>query len=94
MPQVRDWKLRRIVDNLWKGAENPNHVGDGTTMDAVRNELRTGRPAEGKSHSIKARESIDALQRWDRQFGPRASRQDRLWARRLAYELTQVLGGK
>ena len=36
-PQVRDWKLRRIVDNLWKGTDNPGHIGDGTTMDAVRN---------------------------------------------------------
>jgi len=40
---VRDWTPRNIVDDLWNGTRNPNHVGDGTTMDAVRNELRTSR---------------------------------------------------
>jgi hypothetical protein len=69
-PQVRDWKLRRIVDNLWKGDRQPNHVGDGTTMDAVRNELRTGRPTEGKYHTEKARTELRALQRWIDRYGP------------------------
>ncbi len=91
---MRDWKLRRIVDNLWKGADNPNHVGDGTTMDAVRNELLTGRPTEGKFHSIKARESMEALQKWIDRYGVGASREDVKWAWRLRSELQQALGGK
>jgi hypothetical protein len=93
-PQVRDWKLRRIVDNLWKGTDNPNHIGDGTTMDAVRNELRTGRPTEGKFHTEKAQTELNALERWIKRYGPTASREDTKWAWRLKNELQQLLGGK
>ncbi len=93
-PQVRDWKLRRIVDNLWKGTDNPNHVGDGTTMDAVRNELRTGRPTEGRFHTEKAQTELNALERWIKRYGPTASREDTKWAWRLKNELQQLLGGK
>jgi hypothetical protein len=92
-PQVRDWKLRRIVDNLWKGGDNPNHVGDGTTMDAVRNELRTGRPTEGKFHTEKAQNELGALRRWIDRYGSTASRQDRLAAWQLRTELENLLGG-
>jgi hypothetical protein len=93
-PQVRDWKLRRIVDNLWKGTDNPNHVGDGTTMDAVRNELRTGRPTEGKFHEIKARGELNALNRWIDRYGQTATREDAKWAWQLRSELMKALGGQ
>jgi hypothetical protein len=93
-PPVRSWRLRNIVDDLWKGTRNPNRVGDGTTMDAVRNELRTGRPTEGVFHSQKAEESISALRNWLRDHGPAASRQDRLWARRLISDLQRALRGQ
>lgn len=92
-PQVRDWKLRRIVDNLSKGGDNPNHVGDGTTMDAVRNELRTGRPTEGEFHTEKAQNELGALRRWIDRYGSTASRQDRLAAWQLRTELENLLGG-
>jgi len=93
-PQVRNWRLRNIVDNLWKGTENPNRIGDGTTMDAVRNELQTGRPSNGIFHSQKARESVQALDRWIRDFGPQATREDRLVAWRLRSDLLNALAGR
>jgi hypothetical protein len=90
-PQVRHHKLRNIVDNLWHGYRSPNRVGDGTTMSAVRNEIRTGRPTGGRFHSQKARESIAALQRWLRDSGPSATRSDRQWAHQLISDLQQAL---
>jgi hypothetical protein len=93
-PQVNHWKLRNIVDQLWKGTKNPNRVGDGTTMDAVRNELRTGRPTGGLFHSGKAREAVNALNNWLQRYGPQVSREDRLWARRLLSELEKALRGQ
>jgi hypothetical protein len=92
-PQVRHWKLRNIVDNLFKGTRTSNRIGDGTTMDAVRNELRTGRPTQGVFHTEKARGEIRALERWLERYGPTASREDRLWAWRLRAELQKALRG-
>lgn len=92
-PPVRHWRLRNIVDNLWHGSTRPNRVGNGTTMDAVRNELLTGRPTNGVFHSDKARQAVQALDRWIRQYGPEASRADRLQAHRLRAELLKALGG-
>jgi hypothetical protein len=92
-PQVRHWKLRNIVGNIFKGTRNPDRIGDGTTMDAVRNELRTGRPTEGFFHLEKARTEIRALNRWLERYGPTASREDRLWAWRLRAELQKALRG-
>jgi hypothetical protein len=91
---VRNWRLRNIVRELWKGTENPNRIGDGTTMDAVRNELRTGRPTGGTFHAEKAESSINALRNWLRNQGPTASRTDREWAWRLLSELEKALKGQ
>lgn len=90
-PSVRSWKLRRIVDDLWRGTSRANRVGDGTTMDAIRNETLTGRPTGGAWHALKGRESINALTNWLKEFGPAATRADRLQARELINELQKAL---
>ena len=41
------------MNDLYKGQDNPNGLGNGTTMDAVRNELLTGEPTFGKFHTQK-----------------------------------------
>jgi RsiW-degrading membrane proteinase PrsW (M82 family) len=92
-PAVRDYKLKRIVDSLFREPSGPNHIGDGSTMDAVRNELLTGRPTGGSFHSIKANNTIRALNRWLAERGPGATRQDRLWAQELREQLKRVLEG-
>lgn len=92
-PNVRHWRLRKIVDDAYRGAENPNRVGDGTTMDAVRNELRTGRPTAGKFHSVKARDLVTRLSRWLRANEKTATRPDVASARRLLEDLKNSLGG-
>ncbi|MGH8773708.1 MAG: hypothetical protein ACRDWI_00545 [Jiangellaceae bacterium] len=92
-PAVRHWKLRRIVDDLWRGTGRSDRIGNGTTMDAVRNEIRTGRATHGKMHVEKAQKSVRALQNWLRNHRDQASRADRLHAHRLIAELERALKG-
>lgn len=61
-PVVTNQKLRNIIDNLYKGQSNPNLVGNGTTMDAIRSEIATGKPTGGKFHTTKGEESMRGLQ--------------------------------
>lgn len=75
-PSITDPKLNRIVKSLYKGTTNSDRVGDGTTADAVRHERSTSGDVHGKTHSIKARESIRALDRWLRK-NPNAREEDR-----------------
>ncbi len=91
-PQVGSTKLQNLVDNLYKGTTNPNRVGNGTTMDAIRNELATGVPTGGRMHSIKGQETLNGLNNWLRR-NPDASYYDRLVGQSLADELSLVLRG-
>jgi hypothetical protein len=85
-PPVSDRSLANLVDNLYKGTTNPNRVGNGTTMDAVRNELLTGQPTGGAFHSVKAQETMNGLTNWLSR-NPNASYGDRLIAQSLVDEL-------
>lgn len=91
-PQVGSTKLQHLVDNLYKGTTNPNRVGNGTTMDAIRNEHATGVPTGGRMHSIKGQETLNGLNNWLRR-NPGASYSDRLVGQSLADELSLVLRG-
>ncbi|MDQ2700951.1 MAG: hypothetical protein M3Y23_06450, partial [Actinomycetota bacterium] len=91
-PQVGSEKLQNYVNNLYKGTDNPNRVGDGTTMDAVRNEIATGLPTAGRFHLMKAQETLNGLNKWLRQ-NPDAAHSDRLVAQSLADELKRALEG-
>ena len=57
-------------------------------------EVRTGRPTEGLFHSEKAQSSINALNRWLRDYGAQGTRADRLLARRLINELEKAMRGQ
>ncbi|MBB5918490.1 hypothetical protein BJY24_007402 [Nocardia transvalensis] len=63
-PTVNDSKLQNILNDLYKGAGNPDRVGDGTTADAIRNEYANLVPTEGKWHLTKGVESQRALANW------------------------------
>ena len=91
-PQVSSQGLQNHIDALYKGTTNPNRVGNGTTMDAIRNELATGGPTAGKMHSIKGQERLNGLNKWLRR-NPEAPYYDRLVAQSLADELSLVLRG-
>jgi hypothetical protein len=63
-PTVKDPKLQNIINDLYKGVNNANRTGDGTTADAVRNEYSTLQMTEGKWHLTKAMESQRGLAKW------------------------------
>jgi hypothetical protein len=92
-PPVSDPKLSNLVDNLYKGVHSHGRTGDGSTMDAIRNEIRTGRPTSGKFHVTKGRESLRGLQNWLRR-NPGASDADRSAAENLIDQLHDALGGR
>jgi hypothetical protein len=91
-PQVESVKLQNLVNNLYKGTTNPNRVGNGTTMDAIRHELVTSTPVGNRFHSTKGQETLRGLENWMRR-NPDALYHDRLVAQSLADELTAVLRG-
>lgn len=91
-PRVSSQGLQNHIDALYKGTTNPSRVGNGTTMDAIRNELATGVPTAGRMHSIKGQERLNGLNNWLRR-NPDAPYYDRLVAQSLADELSLVLRG-
>lgn len=96
IPQVADQKLKNLVTDLYKGAKGPkgpNTIGTGSTADAVRNELLTGRPTHGVFHSAKAGQYITALEKWLRKT-PGASHHDKLVAQTLMDDLSAALRGQ
>ena len=62
-PNVSNEKLKNIINDLYKGQGGLHTIGNGTTMDAVRNELQTGLPTNGKFHTQKLNDYLNALQR-------------------------------
>ncbi len=62
-PVVSNSKLQNIVKDLYKGQNMPNVIGNGTTMDSIRYELKTGQPVGGKFHSQKGQDYSRALQK-------------------------------
>jgi len=62
-PEVSNSKLKNIINDLYKGQGGTNTIGNGTTMDAVRNEILTGNPTNGKFHTSKLNDYVNALQK-------------------------------
>lgn len=91
-PAVESTKLQNIVNDLYKGTINPGRVGNGTTADAIRNELATGGPTAGRMHIIKGQEYSRALQNWLAK-NPNAAQGDQIVARSLLGDLQSALGG-
>ncbi|MCB5205542.1 hypothetical protein LH464_24200, partial [Neorhizobium sp. T786] len=93
IPQVVDPKLENYVNNVFKGVTNPNKVGSGTLGDAVRYELASGENVHGRSHVIKAEETIRGLQNWIKNT-PAALAVDRQVAEAIIADLQNALNGK
>ncbi len=95
-PNVEDLRLQQIMDTLYKGGydhtgtPNPNRIGDGSAMDAARNEQFTGRETENAAHTTKVREQLTRLNKW-LNANPNPS-PDRIAALRLKKEI-ESLGG-
>lgn len=62
-PTVSNEKLKNIINDLYKGQGGANTIGNGTTMDAVRNEIFTGQATNGKFHTSKLMDYVNALEK-------------------------------
>lgn len=89
-PQVSNPKLQNIINDLFRGTKSENRVGDGTTMDAIRNEIATGEPTGSKFHFEKGRIYLRGLKKWLRS-NPNAPADERKIAEELVIELEEVL---
>jgi hypothetical protein len=86
-------KLRKLIDELYKGAKTDNPVGTGSTADAIRHEIATREPVGGKWHAQKGLDYINALGRWLRR-SPQASASDRAVAQQTIADLDSALMGR
>lgn len=93
VPKVVDAKLANFVQNVYKGVNNPNMVGNGTLGDAVRYELASGTKVHGRGHIVKAEETIRGLQNWLRNT-PEALAVDRAVAVDIISDLERALKGQ
>jgi hypothetical protein len=91
-PTVSERKLQNLVDNFYKHVNNPARHGNGTTADAIRYELATGKDINGSAHVIKGRETIRGLRNWLRR-NPNAPQADRDVAQGIIDDLLAALGG-
>ena len=87
-PHVQNADLARLVDKLYRGDAT---VGSGSTADAIRHELATGKPVKGVWHSEKGEGFIRALEKWLRK-NPTASPSDRAAAQNIILDLKNALG--
>ncbi len=81
------------VNNFYKGVKNANRVGNGTTADAIRYELRTAQRVGGKLHTQKGEDMVRGLGNWLR-GNPGGSASDRSVAQAMLDDLTRALGGR
>lgn len=87
-PKVQDSTLSKVIDRHYR----PNaKVGSGSTADAVRSEMLTGKPTGGRFHSEKARNDVQFLKRWLNN-NPKASSTDKSAAEQVMLDLMESLG--
>jgi hypothetical protein len=91
---VVDTKLANLVDNTYKGVVNPRRVGDGTLAAAVRSEIGTGAPTDGRYHITKAEEPLRGLNNWITNPPGGSLALDRTTAIELADDLARALAGQ
>lgn len=91
-PTAGSSKLQNIVDDIWKHAGRPGSKGDGTTFDALRNEIRTGKPSAGKFHYQKAADLMTGLHKI--LADPATSSADRALAQDILRQFGEAWKGK
>ena len=91
-PQVENGKLKALVDQLW--SERAAAIGDGSTADAIRHEIATGKPVEYRYHAQKGQDYIKALEKWLRSKSSPKSESDRKIAHQIIKDIQAALKGK
>lgn len=87
-PIVKDVKLQSFINELYR----PNaKVGNGSTADAIRYELSTGKKVGGKSHVQKGEDALVRLSKWLKN-NLTASPGDRAAVENIISDLNEALG--
>lgn len=84
-------RLRKLIDFLYRADAK---VGNGSTADAVRHELTTGKLLSTVGHTQKAREGIAVLERLLKGNFGRLDPKDAEIARQIMDDLASALAGK
>jgi RHS repeat-associated protein len=92
-PSVSDPKLQNLVDDLYKGTTNSARTGDGTTMSAIREELKSGQLVHGRNHVAKGNQYAKALNKWISRNYRSGDPRDLIIARSLLTDLKSALAG-
>lgn len=92
IPKVSDPKLQNYVNAFYKGVENPNRIGSGTTADAIRHEIKTGETVHGYLHTQKGQGLLRGLNNWVKVHSD-ASVKDTNLAKSMVKDLQSALGG-
>lgn len=91
-PAVSSPKLKNFIDHIYKGQLEEIVIGNGTTMDAVRYEKKTGRKVGRTFHTNKANQMINGLN--NRLESGRLNKYDTAVATALICDLQKALAGK
>ena len=91
-PNVTNAKLQNIIKDIYKGQGGNNTIGNGTTMDAVRNEIKTRLATNGKFHMEKLQNCLNGLQR--RLRAGDLNEYDTTVTKALIQDITNALNGK
>lgn len=86
-PKIGDVKLSKFMDELYRAESN---IGNKSTADAIRLELKTGQPIKGKMHIQKGEDSIKFLEKWIKD-NPKSS--DVSKTKNVIEDLTNALSG-
>jgi hypothetical protein len=88
-PTVENPNLQKIINGMW--SDRKDAVGDGSIMDAIRQERKTDTPTKGRVHSQKGRETITRLDNWLRSKTSPKPDSDKKTARILIKEIRDAL---
>ena len=88
-PNVSDAKTQRIIDELYKGQNAKNKIGNGTMMDAIRYERKTGKLTGNRLHSKKGKDMVTRLN--GRICSGRLSNEDKKIVRAIREDLEKAL---
>ena len=87
-PNVTNSNLKNIMNDLYRqGAK----IGNGSTADAIRHELKTGNNVGSRNHFIKGEQYIRSLNKW---INKNTNSQDIGAAKQVVNDLTKALQNK
>jgi anti-sigma28 factor (negative regulator of flagellin synthesis) len=90
-PTAANPKLQDIINEIYKGQGGKGQIGNGSMMDAVRHERKTGKPTKGHFHSKKARTIAEKLKK--QIADGKLNEQDKRIARALIDDINKARSG-